>query len=87
MGLPLVEVMSRVPSMPKRRVSNPARPVDLRSPKGWRADLRQLSCPVRRKQHSHSNIPGAEPVLTRRIENPFLPQVDSGFWAITAKHR
>jgi hypothetical protein len=25
-------------------------------------------------------------VLTRRIENPFLPQIDSGFWAITAKH-
>jgi hypothetical protein len=24
--------------------------------------------------------------LARRIENPFLPQVDSGFWAITAKH-
>jgi hypothetical protein len=25
-------------------------------------------------------------VLTRRIENPFLPHVDSGLWAITAKH-
>jgi hypothetical protein len=25
-------------------------------------------------------------VLTRRIANPFLPHVDSGFWAITAKH-
>jgi hypothetical protein len=27
-----------------------------------------------------------EPVLTRRIENPFLPRVDSGLWAITPKH-